>query len=96
MKRLPFCIYLYLGHDFLRPYKKIYLFTIVKYLWLILELSKQMFFHIFHDLSFLQDYSKFYSQIQVVGNQFILHPKSITVLVSFQIFVIKGCFLIIQ
>ena len=45
---------------------------------------------------FLPNFTKSYFTMQIVDNKFILHPKSITVLVCCQIFVVKGCFFIIR
>ena len=51
MKRLVFCIYLYLGHDFLRLIKKKFIFLLVNYLQLIPDFcqkkkKKMCLFHI--------------------------------------------------
>ena len=53
-----------------------------------------MFFVIFHSHNhrFLPNFCKSYSKMQNVDNKFILHTRSIAVLVWRQMFVVKGCF----
>ena len=53
-----------------------------------------MFFMIFHCYNhiFWSNFWKSYPKMQIVDNKFTLYPKSITVLVWCQIFVVKGCF----
>ena len=51
-----------------------------------------MIFHCYNHGS-LPDFSKPYPTMENVDNKLICHPKSITVFVCCQIFVVKGCFL---
>ena len=92
-------VFVYLGHEFLHPYEeKVGLFIGVKYLQLVSDFcQKIVFFHILQDFSqlqnrFLINVTKFCSKLQIVDNPFTLHPKSITVLICCQIYVVKGCF----
>ena len=101
VKKLGFCVYLCLGHDFLHPYEdqKLALSTCVNYLWLISDFcQKKVFFTIvfwifhFYNHKYLTNFIKSYSKMQIMDNQFILHSKSITELVCCQFFMVKGCF----
>ena len=97
--KLVCLVYLHLEDNFYRICtEKVHLSEDVNNLWLISDiLSNKYGFCVFS--WFLTVTTTYFCQIpkmEIVDNKLILHPKSITVLVWFQSFMVKACFFIIQ